>query len=307
MNLIFAGTPPFAAAALSALCAAGHRIAMVLTQPDRPAGRGMKMVASAVAEEATQRGLPLRQPKSLKDAAVAEQLREVNADAMVVAAYGLILPAAVLALPRFGCFNIHGSILPRWRGAAPVQRAIEAGDTETGVTIMQMDEGLDTGPVLLEKRIAITPDETTGSLFQKLTPLGAATIVEALELLPTLNPQPQPANGATYAKKIEKSEAVIRWSESAMAIERRLRAFDPSPGCETMFNGEPLKIWRAQVVGGRSSVEPGSVIVADKNTMTVQCGNGAITLTVVQKHGGKRMPIADFLRGTTIPHGVVFA
>ena len=220
MNLIFAGTPPFAAAALSALCAAGHRIDLVLTQPDRPAGRGMKMVASAVAEEATQRGLPLLQPNSLKDATVTAQLRAIGPDAMVVAAYGLILPPAVLAIPRFGCLNIHGSLLPRWRGAAPVQRAIEAGDTETGITIMQMDEGLDTGAVLLEKRVAIAADETAATLFQRLTALGADAIVQALETLPTLTAQAQPATGNSYAKKIEKTEAAIHWAEPAIAIER---------------------------------------------------------------------------------------
>ena len=305
MNLIFAGTPPFAAAALSALCAAGHRIALVLTQPDRPAGRGMKMVASAVAAEATQRGLPLLQPKSLKDATVAAQLRAIDPDAIVVAAYGLILPPAVLAIPRFGCLNIHGSLLPRWRGAAPVQRAIEAGDTETGITIMQMDEGLDTGAVLLEKRVAIAADETAATLFQRLTALGADAIVQALETLPTLTAQAQPATGTSYAKKIEKTEATIHWAEPAIAIERRIRAFDPSPGCETTLNGERLKVWRAQLVDGMADETPGRVIDVAKDALTVQCGSGALALTMVQKHGGKRMRIADFLRGTTIPRGAL--
>ena len=305
MKLVFAGTPPFAAAALSALHRAGHEIVMVLTQPDRPAGRGMKLTSSAVADEAERLGLKLAKPPTLKTDAVQMMLRETGADVMVVAAYGLLLPPAVLEIPRLGCVNIHGSLLPRWRGAAPVQRAIEAGDAETGITIMQMDAGLDTGPVLLERKIGIAPDETSATLFAKLTSLGASTIVDALAGLPTLVARPQPTDGATYAKKIAKSEARIDWSQYASDIERRMRAFDPFPGCETLMGSEPIKIWRAQVVDDNAErAAPGVVTRVDAQSLTVQCGRKQLRWLTVQKPGGKRVATGEFLRGTAVAAGM---
>jgi methionyl-tRNA formyltransferase len=305
VKLVFAGTPPFAAAALSALHRAGHEIVMVLTQPDRPAGRGMKLTSSAVADEAERLGLKLAKPLTLKTEAVQMMLRETGADVMVVAAYGLLLPPAVLEIPRLGCVNIHGSLLPRWRGAAPVQRAIEAGDAETGITIMQMDAGLDTGPVLLERKIGIAPDETSATLFEKLTSLGASTIVDALASLPTLVARPQPTDGATYAKKIAKSEARIDWSQNASDIERRMRAFDPFPGCETLMGSEPIKIWRAQVVDDNAErAAPGIITHVDPQTVTVQCGQKQLRWLTVQKPGGKRVSTGEFLRGTAVAAGM---
>lgn len=305
MKLIFAGTPPFASAALTALQHAQHDVALVLTQPDRPAGRGMKLNASAVAIEATRLGLRLEKPKNLKDPAVHARLREVKADVMVVAAYGLLLPQAVLDIPKYGCINIHGSLLPRWRGAAPVQRAIETGDQKTGIAIMQMDVGLDTGAILLEKKTAIAPDETSATLFEKLTQLGARAIVEALEQLPVLIPHPQSIDGASYARKIDKSEARIDWSQPAIAIERRIRAFDPFPGCETLLGSEHIKIWQAQVVDNWvHGVVPGTVIRADHGVVAVQCGEQQLRWMVVQKAGSKRMMIDEFLHGNSISEGI---
>ncbi len=300
MKIIFAGTPPFAAAALSALHAAGHQIALVLSQPNRPAGRGMKLTPSAVTELAGSLQLRIDRPVSLKDGDVQQRLRDVGADIMVVAAYGLLLPPAVLTIPRFGCINIHGSLLPRWRGAAPVQRAIEAGDNETGINIMQMDAGLDTGPVLLERRIGIDPHDTSASLFAKLTELGAATVVEALENWPDLLPQPQSETGITYAKKITKNEATINWGESADLIGRQIRAFDPFPGCETTIGDEKLKIWQAHTADNVVNVPPGTVLVVGGDILTVACGEGALSITRVQRPGGKRIPVADWLRGRQI-------
>ncbi|MBL8512038.1 MAG: methionyl-tRNA formyltransferase [Betaproteobacteria bacterium] len=303
MKLIFAGTPPFAAAALEALHTAGHEIALVLTQPDRPAGRGMKLMQSAVAQAAARLGVPIEKPPTLKDADTQHRLRQIGADLMVVAAYGLILPQAVLDIPRLGCLNIHGSLLPRWRGAAPIQRAIEAGDAETGIVIMQMEAGLDTGPALLTRTLPITPDDTSASLFAKLTELGAAAIVEALEKLPQLIAVPQSAFGVTYAKKIDKTEAPIDWSQPATEIERRIRAFDPFPGCETMLQGATLKIWRASVIKMSSVDSPGRVISMATDHIIVQCGQDALALQVVQKPGGKRLSMVDFLHGTTVVLG----
>ena len=301
MKIIFAGTPPFAAAALDALHAAGHELALVLTQPDRPAGRGLKLTPSAVSELAARLRLPVAKFASLKTAGALHTLSAVNADVMVVAAYGLLLPPAVLALPRVGCINIHGSLLPRWRGAAPVQRAIEAGDAETGITIMQMDEGLDTGAVLLGKKIAITNDDTSATLFEKLTALGAAAMVDALEKLPTLTPRMQAADGVTYAKKIDKTEAAINWHEPAENIARRIRAFDPFPGCETMLENEKLKIWRAFPVNNALNAAPGNVFAISPDGITIACGVDALRVTCVQRPGGKRLSVADWLRGQTTP------
>jgi methionyl-tRNA formyltransferase len=303
MRLIFAGTPPFAADALNALHAAGHDIALVLTQPDRPAGRGMKLLLSATAEMALKLGLRIEKPPTLKSADVQTMLKSVGAEVMVVAAYGLILPQAVLDIPARGCLNIHGSLLPRWRGAAPVQRAIEAGDAVTGIAIMQMDAGLDTGDILLEKQLSIACDETSATLFTKLATLGASAIVDALAQLPKLIPRPQSAEGMTYAKKIEKSEGKIDFSLPADVIERKLRAFDPFPGCEvTLFEDDDkstLKIWRAAVVKSSVTAAPGTIVALTPQLLHVSCGRDLLSIQTVQKPGGKRLPITDFLRASS--------
>lgn len=306
MKLIFAGTPPFAAQQLDAIHRAGHELLLVLSQPDRPAGRGLKLMASAVSARAAALGLPLEKPQSLKTPEAQAMIRAAcdrGAEIMIVAAYGLLLPQAVLDMPRLGCINIHGSLLPRWRGAAPVQRAIEAGDAETGIDIMQMDAGLDTGSVLLEKRIAIAPDDTSASLFTKLTQLGSEAIIEALANLPTLTPQVQAETGVTYAKKIDKSEAAIDWVQPADVIARRVRAFDPFPGCEAQINNEKLKIWRAFPAKNASNAAPGIVIDITAHTLTIACGTGALTIQEVQRPGGKRMSVNQYLQAHTISIG----
>lgn len=313
MKIIFAGTPDFAATALAMIHDAGIEVALVLTQPDRPAGRGMQLHASAVKQFAVAHGIPVAQPVSLRldgkypaDADAAHALlRATEHDVMVVAAYGLILPPSVLAIPPRGCINIHGSLLPRWRGAAPIHRAIEAGDTETGITLMQMDAGLDTGPLLLTRSCPITPDETTGSLFEKLTLTATGAIVDAIEKLPLLRAVAQPHDGVTYAKKIDKSEARIDWRQAAKDIERRMRAFDPAPGCDSTLADEPLKIWRARVNAVREGTTgvPGTIVDVASDRLTVQCGVGALDLVTVQKPGRKRIAVADFLRGLTIQTG----
>jgi methionyl-tRNA formyltransferase len=297
---------------LSALVDVGHEIALVLTQPDRPSGRGQKPASSAVAQTAERFSLTLEKPPTLKDILIAEKIHAIHADAMVVAAYGLLLPPSLLSLPRQGCVNIHGSLLPRWRGAAPVQRAIEAGDSETGVAIMQMEAGLDTGPVLLQKKIAITPDETAATLFKKLASLGAAAIVEALVNLPALKVIPQPLEGVTYAKKIDKAEARIDWREPAATIERRVRAFDPFPGSETTYAGrsgvERIKLWRACVVDTEDAeIPPGTVVRCDGKSLVVQCGRQQLEWISVQKPGGNRVTIGEFLRGNSITIGTLFS
>lgn len=305
MRIIFAGTPPFAAASLAALHAAGHEIALVLTQPDRPAGRGLKLQPSAVALEALSLGLNVAKPVSLKNPETQAMLAAVDADVIVVAAYGLMLPPAVLSLPRYGCINIHGSRLPRWRGAAPVQRAIEAGDCDTAIDIIQMDAGLDTGAVLHSEPCAIGVDETSGTLFEKLTRLAARTIVDVVAQLPNLSARAQLSEDAIYARKVTKADAVIDWKDSAVAIESRLRAFDPAPGCESTIDGERLKIWRGQVATDEiaSAGAPGSIVALSHERLAVQCGSGVLDLLTVQKPGGKRMAVADFLRGATLQHG----
>ena len=319
MRVAFAGTPEFACVALQRLHAAGMAIPLVLSQPDRPAGRGMKLQHSPVTRFALEHGLTVAQPRSLRldgkypqDAAAArEALDAAKPDLIVVAAYGLILPQWVLDLPRLGCLNIHASLLPRWRGAAPIHRAVEAGDPETGVTIMQMDAGLDTGDMLLVERIAIAPDDTTGSLHDKLATLGGRLVLEAIELAACggLRPVPQPAAGATYARKIEKSEAAIDWSQPAEVIERRMRAFDPFPGATGVLAGETLKVWRSALEkqaapAGVSS--PGAVLAVDPAGITVACGTGALRLTELQRPGGKRLAAAQFLQGFAISPGMRF-
>jgi methionyl-tRNA formyltransferase len=319
MRLIFAGTPEFAQVALAALHAAGHDIVLVLTQPDRPAGRGMKLQPSPVKQWALERGVPVAQPRSLRldgkypeDAAVArETLLAAKADAMIVAAYGLILPQWVLDLPPRGCLNIHASLLPRWRGAAPIHRAIEAGDSQTGITIMQMDAGLDTGDMLLVLPCSMTPDDSTALLHDRLADLGGQAIVQALATLDTLPRQPQPAEGITYAHKIDKAEAALDWALSAEVLARRIRAFDPFPGMTvplaTASGVETLKLWQAVAEPldqtAKQAAQPGSVLSADASGVRVACGEGQLCLTQLQRPGGKRLGAADFLRGCPLQPG----
>ncbi|MBI5751189.1 MAG: methionyl-tRNA formyltransferase [Hydrogenophilales bacterium] len=301
MRLIFAGTPDFAAAALRDLIAAGHDIALVLTQPDRPAGRGMKLTPSAVKVVALAHGLPIAQPATLKDAAAQQQLRAVGAEVMVVAAYGLILPQAVLDLPPRGCLNIHASLLPRWRGAAPIQRAILAGDTETGITIMQMDAGLDTGEMLSKHAIPIEEGDTAQTLHDKLAALGGRAIVNALDALDGLIPEAQDNTQATYAAKLTKEEGLVGWTKPAAEIARAVRAYNPFPGAQTQWQGESLKLWMAQVTDAAG--EPGEVLAADKAGIVVACGQGALRITELQRAGGKRLAAAQFLAGCEIKPG----
>ncbi len=296
MKLIFAGTPEFAAQALAALIAAGHQLALVLTQPDRPSGRGMALRPSPVKTLALEHGIEVFQPPTLRDAAAQARLQAVGADAMIVAAYGLILPQAVLDLPRFGCINIHASLLPRWRGAAPIQRAILAGDAESGVCIMQMEAGLDTGPVLLSAALPIAADETAGSLHDQLAELGAGLIVAALEKLP-LAPTPQADCGVTYAAKIEKSEAMLDWNQSAQQLARQVRAFNPFPGALATLGQLSVKVWRASAEAGEGS--PGTILAGDRAGILVACGEGALRLAELQKAGGKRLSAAQFLAGAS--------
>jgi methionyl-tRNA formyltransferase len=303
MKVAFAGTPEFAAAALAQLHAAGFEVVLVLTQPDRPAGRGMKLTASPVKQWALSKGLPVCQPRSLRldgkypdDAAAArEALLAARPDVMVVAAYGLILPQWVLDLPARGCLNIHASLLPRWRGAAPIHRAIEAGDARTGITIMQMDAGLDTGDMLLVEALEIAPDETTARLHDRLAALGARLIVEALELAAcgTLAPTPQPSEGVTYAHKLEKSESALDWTQPAHVLDRRIRAFDPFPGATAAWSGETFKLWRARAVDGTGT--PGEVLAVTDDAVTVACGRGALQVLEAQRPGGKRLPMRQLL------------
>ena len=300
MRLIFAGTPAFAAEALAAIIAAGHEVALVLTQPDRPAGRGMALQPSAVKQVAMAHGIEVFQPQSLKDADAQTKVAEVGAAVMVVAAYGLILPQAVLDMPRFGCLNIHASLLPRWRGAAPIQRALIAGDAETGVCIMQMEAGLDTGPVLLREAFPIAADDTTSSLHDRLATLGARLIVEALAALP-LPAETQPAEGVTYAHKIEKAEALIDWRRSADELDRHIRAFNPFPGAQARFAGQTVKLWQASPL--EVNGEFGRILVVDRKQVVVACGEGALAITEMQKAGGKRLPVQQFLAGHPLQVG----
>ena len=305
MKLIFAGTPEFAAIALAAILAAGHEVALVLTQPDRPAGRGMALQASPVKRLAEQHGIPVFQPLTLKDVAAQERVSAVGADVMVVAAYGLILPQAVLDMPRFGCINIHASLLPRWRGAAPIQRAILAGDARTGVCIMQMEAGLDTGPILLSESLAIDAADTAATLHDRLADLGASLIVKALGRLP-LPVSAQAGDGVTYAAKLEKPEALIDWSKSAVEIDRQVRAFNPFPVAMTTLDGSPLKVWAAQLEPADRccpNTLPGELIIADRRGIVVACGSGALCITELQKAGGKRLQAAQFLAGHPLAAG----
>lgn len=303
MKIIFAGTPQFAAEALAALMQE-HQIVAVLSQPDRPSGRGMHLTASPVKQLALQHGLKVMQPSTLRTEESQRAIAELDAELMVVAAYGLILPKAVLQIPRYGCLNIHASLLPRWRGAAPIQRAILAGDTETGITIMQMDEGLDTGNMLLKKSCLIEPGDTAQTLHDKLAVLGAQCILEALHRLESghLLPEPQDGQRATYAAKLSKIEAQLDWRLDAAQLERAVRGYFPFPVATSLFGETPIKILRAHIAEGKSA-PAGTIVAVDKNCIQVACGNGTLALEILQKPGGKALPAAQFLQGFPIKVG----
>jgi len=330
LRVIFAGTPEFARVALERLFNEGFVIPLVLTQPDRPGGRGMKLQASPVKQFAQEKGIAVAQPHSLRldgkypeeASAARAAIAAANADVMVVAAYGLILPQWVLdefssaAAPlqsakaqKLGCLNIHASLLPRWRGAAPIHRAIEAGDAQTGVTIMQMDAGLDTGDMLLTEALPINKDDTTASLHDKLATLGARLMVQALALAASggLRPVKQASEGVSYAHKIGKQEAAIDWSQPALVIARRIRAFDPFPGAATATQGEVIKVWRSEIESEskKSGKTPGTVLAVTASGVHVQCGQGILRLTELQRAGGKRLSATEFLRGFALSAGVV--
>lgn len=315
LRVAFAGTPEFAAVALQALLDAGVQVPLVLTQPDRPAGRGLKLQASPVKQLALQHSIAVAQPLSLRldgkypqDAAQAQAaLQAAQCDVMVVAAYGLILPLWTLQLPRLGCLNIHASLLPRWRGAAPIHRAIEAGDAQTGITIMQMDEGLDTGDMLALQAEPIAPTDTTGSLHDRLAAIGGRLLIDTLQALLNGKTQatPQPAEGVTYAEKISKTEASLDWTRPADVLARQVRAFNPFPGGHTQCGGEVLKVWQAQPLVGMDSKAPGTVLDATSQGVVVQTGQGRLALTELQSPGGKRLAAADWLRGHALQPGMV--
>jgi methionyl-tRNA formyltransferase len=302
LRLVFMGTPDFSVPILHSLIEAGHRMAAVYSQPPRPAGRGQQLRPSPVAAEAERRGIPVRTPKSLKGAQEQAEFAALNADAAIVAAYGLILPRPVLAAPRFGCINVHASLLPRWRGAAPIQRAIEAGDAESGVTIMQMDEGLDTGAMLLKGRVAIGPETTGGELHDLLSELGARLAVTALAELEkgNLRPVPQPEEGVTYAAKLNKEEGRIDWRLSARVLDRKLRALTPWPGMWFEYRGERFKLASATPVRGHGA--PGTLL---DDYLTVACGEGALRLDVIQRAGKAPLAASEFLRGFPLAAGTV--
>lgn len=307
MRLIFAGTPEFAARALADLIRAGHDVVLVLTQPDRPAGRGMSLAMSPVKQLALAHHLTILQPQTLRNSEVQDQLAMFGADVMIVAAYGLILPREVLAIPASGCLNIHASLLPRWRGAAPIQRAIMAGDNETGITIMQMDEGLDTGPILLEFPLPIDADDTAQTLHDKLAAQGGEAIVSALARLQQgeLPGRTQDESLSTYAAKLSKAESRVDWNRSAQELERAVRAYNPFPVAQASFKGEIWRIWQATHRKDDGGL-PGTILRADKDGLLVACGEGALLLQEVQKAGGKRLSLAQFLPGNPVRPGECF-
>ena len=297
MRIVFAGTPDFAVPSLRA-AARHNEVVAVYTQPDRPAGRGRGLQASPVKLEAMQRGIPVLQPENFKSALSKDALRALQADVMVVVAYGLLLPRSVLAIPQYGCWNVHASLLPRWRGAAPIQRAIEAGDAETGVCLMQMEAGLDTGPVLLEQRIPIGANETGGQLHDRLAELGAQVLSDGLGLLRVgvrVPPKPQAGEGATYARKLDKSEARLDWSRPAIELERKVRAFNPWPVAEAVLGGERVRIHGAVAIDAATPATPGNVVATGREGIDVACGEGALRIRVLQREGGKAITAADFL------------
>lgn len=306
MRLVFAGTPAFAVPALAALIEARYDVAAVYTQPDRPAGRGRRLDASPVKQLALDHGLAVRQPASLTDPETQATLAATAPDVMIVVAYGLLLPPAVLAAPRRGCLNVHASLLPRWRGAAPIARAIEAGDTHTGVCLMQMEAALDTGPVFACRTLAVIPTDTAASLGERLAQAGAQLLVETLPAIAAgrARATPQDAGGATYAKKLRKQEADIDWPAPAVQIARRVRAFNPYPVARTRFKGETLQVWGAHVTETSHSAAPGTVLAVDAGGITVATGAGALVLTEMQPAGGRRMPAAAFANGYGVREGV---
>ncbi|MBT2119525.1 methionyl-tRNA formyltransferase [Dyella sp. LX-66] len=298
MRVVFAGTPEFSVPCLEACRASGAEVVAVYTQPDRPAGRGRKLTPSPVKQAALAAGIPVEQPESLKSQEARDTLAACRADLMVVVAYGLILPRKVLALPRLGCWNVHASLLPRWRGAAPIQRAILAGDAESGVDLMQMEAGLDTGPVLLERRTPIERTDTGGSLHDRLCALGADVLAEGLRRVmagETLSPRAQPEEGVTYAHKLDKAEAKLDFQRDALSLERQVRAFDPWPVAEGEIAGEALRIWAAEAVARDHAAAPGSVLSAGRDGIEIACGEGALRVTALQRAGGKRIGAADYL------------
>jgi methionyl-tRNA formyltransferase len=307
LAIVFAGTPDFSVPALEALLTSEHRVLAVYTQPDRPAGRGQQVTMSAVKQAALRRGLPVEQPATLRDADAVAHLAAYSPDVMIVVAYGLLLPQAVLEVPRLGCLNIHASLLPRWRGAAPIQRAILAGDAETGVAIMQMEAGLDTGPVLLERRTGIGDRETAATLHDRLAALGGKALLETLEIVASgsARPQPQPASGATYASKIHKEEALIDWTRSARDLDRQVRAFTPWPVAESLWNGRQLRIWEAMPLPTTASAAPGTVIAAQPSGIDVATGDGVLRLTRVQLAGRKAASAADFINAHRLDSAVL--
>lgn len=297
MRIVFAGTPEFAVSSLRA-AARHHEVVAVYTQPDRPAGRGRGLAPSPVKLEAVARGIPVYQPESLKDAAAQQQLRDLQPDLMVVVAYGLILPKAVLAIPTHGCWNVHASLLPRWRGAAPIQRAIQAGDAKTGVCLMQMEAGLDTGPVLLHQELPIAATDTGGQLHDKLAELGAQVLSDGLGLLRAgIKPiaRPQPEQGVNYAHKLDKAEAKLDWAQDAGALARTVRAFDPWPIAEATLAGERVRIHGAVALEADHGQAPGTVLAASRDGIDIACGQGALRLRVLQREGGKAITAADYL------------
>ena len=304
LDLIFMGTPDFAASILSALIGAGHRVGMVYTQPPRPAGRGHRVQPSPVQALAERQGIAVRCPVGLRTPEAQAEFAAIPADAAVVAAYGLILPAPVLAAPRHGCLNVHASLLPRWRGAAPIQRALLAGDATTGITIMQMDEGLDTGPILLQEAIPIAPHATAGELSERLAALGGRLILDALDGLArgTLAARPQPATGVTYAAKLRRDEARLDWRLPAAALERQVRAFDPWPGAYFEARGERIRVLRAEADPSCAGEAPGTVL---DERLSIACGTGALRPTELQRPGRSGLDAAAFLRGFALPPGTV--
>ncbi len=307
MKIVFAGTPEFASQALEALINAGHRIELVLTQPDKPSGRGMKLTPCPVKNLALGRGLELIQPASLKkDLKAREAIASTNADLMVVAAYGIIIPGEILEIPRYGAINLHASILPRWRGAAPIQRAIMAGDEKTGITLMQMDEGLDTGNIIRVIETPILDNETAGSLHDRLATIGAESIVELLKSPPVGKRYPSTAQdneSSTYATKIEKTEAILHWNLPAKEILRKIRAYNPYPGSSCKMGDSVVKIWDACIAEGNAN--PGQILEADKNGIVVSCAKDAILIRTLQKAGGKKLDAAQFLAGNSLKAGTV--
>ena len=298
LRIIFAGTPEFSVPCLEACRASGAEVVAVYTQPDRPAGRGRKLTPSPVKQAALAAGIPVEQPESLKTLEARETLAAYRPDLMVVVAYGLILPRKVLAIPRLGCWNVHASLLPRWRGAAPIQRAILAGDAESGVDLMQMEAGLDTGPVLLERRTAITREDTGGSLHDRLSLLGADALIEGLQRAiagESMPARPQSDDGVMYAHKLEKAEARLDFTRAAIALERQVRAFDPWPVAEGEIAGEQVRIWAAHAIDDATTVLPGQVIGAQRHGIDIACGEGVLRVTALQRAGGKRISVTDYL------------